>query len=72
MSPELPATLLPSFQVSVLSNRIGLFLGFFIPPYVIETDPSIMDSMMIQHFYDLYLVVGFLCSLALVLSLFGK
>jgi hypothetical protein len=28
--------------------------------------------MMIQHFYDLYLVVGFLCSLALVLSLFGK
>ncbi len=56
-----------------MSSRIGAFLGFLIPPYVIETDKTlILSSTMYVHFYYLYLILGLLCSIAFILGVFGK
>lgn len=58
-------------SISVLSCRAGAFLGFIIPPYVVETDKTLMISM-ITHFYYLYLTLGLLCSIAFIMGVFGK
>lgn len=55
--------------ISILSSRVGAFLGCIIPPYVIETDKSLAVSMYV-HFYYLYLVLGLLCSFGFIMGIF--
>ena len=54
-----------------MSIRIGTFLAYFIPPYMIETDTTLMQTMM-SNFYYLYLTIAILSSFGVLLSMFGK
>ena len=54
-----------------MSSRVGAFLGYFIPPYAIEVDPTEANGLT-HHFYLMYLTVAILCSIMFIVTVFGK
>lgn len=54
-----------------MSNRFGAFLGFLLPPYIIEADTTRKQTIMTNFSY-FYLIIAILSAISCCLSMFGK